>query len=374
MTTKDQRILVTRGHEISGKMKRLISEGVYPPASRLPAERELCEQFGVSRPPIRSALAILERDGLIKRFPRRGTIVTEKAEDLTDTTLGTHTILFAQYCSDMNVAPMVAGILRLAAERDEEALVIDARGSHERIVEVIRHPPRGIKGALVVPIDHEIYEQAIKQACEVGLKVVMLDRVLPSVEVSSLTVDNFRGSFEATDHLIHIHGMPAYYLGTKDQPSSSHDRYCGWLTAMRKHGFRDWQDYFLRLKMPEYESSQHLDIALDEAHLACKSLFQEKREERYSVVAMNDSFAEGVYSAAEEAGLAIGKGVFVCGFDDLPLCQRLDPPLSSVSQSLERVGLEGARLLYEELDNKTSRPVHKVLPVKLVIRASSTGI
>lgn len=374
MTTKDQRILVTRGHEISGKMKRLISEGVYPPASRLPAERELCEQFGVSRPPIRSALAILERDGLIKRYPRRGTIVTEKAKHLTGTTLGTHTIALVRYCSDMNTARMAAGVLRLSAERDEEALVIDGRRSHEKSVEVIRHPPRGIKGMLVVPIDHEIYEQAIKQACGAGLKIVMLDRVLPSVEVSSVTVDNFRGTFEATDHLIHIHGRPVYYLGTKDQPSSCHDRYCGWLTAMRKNGFRDWQDYFVGLKMPEYESSQHLDVALDEAHLACKSLFQEKREERYSVVAMNDSFAEGVYSAAEEAGLAIGKDVFVCGFDDLPLCQRLDPPLSSVSQSLERVGLEGARLLYEELDNKTSRPVHKVLPVKLVIRASSTGI
>lgn len=42
---------------------------------KLPTEQEMCEQFGVSRVTVRSALAELERRGLVMRRPRVGTTV-----------------------------------------------------------------------------------------------------------------------------------------------------------------------------------------------------------------------------------------------------------------------------------------------------------
>jgi len=71
--------------------------------------------------------------------------------------------------------------------------------------------------------------------------------------------------------------------------------------------------------------------------------------------------------------LQIGKDVFVVGFGDIPLAQTMPVPLSSVFQNSELVGYESAKLLYELITGDMEKPVHRILPVELRIRASSTG-
>jgi DNA-binding GntR family transcriptional regulator len=61
-------------------MRKLIISGDLRPGERLIEER-LTERFGVSRPPLREALRILEQDGLVQRLPRRGAIVTPLSAD-----------------------------------------------------------------------------------------------------------------------------------------------------------------------------------------------------------------------------------------------------------------------------------------------------
>mgnify|MGYP000402569783 CR=1 FL=1 len=46
------------------QMRQLIRRGEYPVGQRLPAERDLAVQFGVSRPSVREALIALEVEGL----------------------------------------------------------------------------------------------------------------------------------------------------------------------------------------------------------------------------------------------------------------------------------------------------------------------
>lgn len=53
-------------HSVATKITRLIDEGVFPPGGRLPGERELAEQFGVSRATIREAEITLQALGRLK--------------------------------------------------------------------------------------------------------------------------------------------------------------------------------------------------------------------------------------------------------------------------------------------------------------------
>lgn len=61
--------------QIAARLTERIVSGVYVPGRRI-MEQALAAEFSVSRGPVREALRILERDGLVTLLPRRGAIVT----------------------------------------------------------------------------------------------------------------------------------------------------------------------------------------------------------------------------------------------------------------------------------------------------------
>ncbi len=63
--------------EIVHQIERLILEGVLRPGDRLPAERDLAGEFGVSRPTLREALGKLEASGLLTARQGGGTYVAD---------------------------------------------------------------------------------------------------------------------------------------------------------------------------------------------------------------------------------------------------------------------------------------------------------
>lgn len=66
---------LTVPEQIAAKLGDRILSALMPAGSRI-GEVELSEEFKVSRGPIRDALRILEREGLVTLLPRRGAIVT----------------------------------------------------------------------------------------------------------------------------------------------------------------------------------------------------------------------------------------------------------------------------------------------------------
>src|SRR6202042_2608121 len=62
--------------QIADEVRSLIAAGEFSPGNRLPAERELARQFGVSRPSMREALIALEVEGYVEVRPGSGIIVT----------------------------------------------------------------------------------------------------------------------------------------------------------------------------------------------------------------------------------------------------------------------------------------------------------
>ncbi|HRJ71923.1 MAG TPA: GntR family transcriptional regulator [Terrimicrobiaceae bacterium] len=70
-----------RYEQIASKLISDIRSGLLPPDSRLPSEQELQREYSVSRVTIRQALGILEYQGWIRRFRRRGSFVTGTGTD-----------------------------------------------------------------------------------------------------------------------------------------------------------------------------------------------------------------------------------------------------------------------------------------------------
>src|SRR5687768_12783860 len=62
--------------QIAARLSERIVSGACRPGQRI-MEQALAAEFTVSRGPVREALRILERDGLVTILPRRGALVTD---------------------------------------------------------------------------------------------------------------------------------------------------------------------------------------------------------------------------------------------------------------------------------------------------------
>lgn len=86
----------------------------------------------------------------------------------------------------------------------------------------------------------------------------------------------------------------------------------------------------------------------------------------------DDILAGGVYLAARDRGLRIPADVSVVGFDDLPFARVFEPPLTTIGTDPEALGATAFELLAALMAGEPA-PESRILPVELIVRASTRG-
>lgn len=74
--------------EIIEQFKDMLNRGELSPGDELPPERELAEMLGVSRPPLREALNVLQTMGFIEIMPRKKIVVKSLARKYVEDPIG----------------------------------------------------------------------------------------------------------------------------------------------------------------------------------------------------------------------------------------------------------------------------------------------
>ncbi len=91
-----------------------------------------------------------------------------------------------------------------------------------------------------------------------------------------------------------------------------------------------------------------------------------------AVITMNDLTAVGAMQAAKSRGLVIGKEFAVGGFDDFPLVQYLDPPLTTLRQPITEIGQKIIDILVTLINSEDQAEAQTMLVnPELVIRGST---
>lgn len=90
-----------------------------------------------------------------------------------------------------------------------------------------------------------------------------------------------------------------------------------------------------------------------------------------AVFCFSDSIAYGVYAAAAEASLAVGRDLSVVGFDDHPVSRVLTPPLTTVDWGLTGIAKEAARLAVAAIEGRRVRRKRILCAPRLSERGSA---
>jgi DNA-binding LacI/PurR family transcriptional regulator len=188
-------------------LREAILEGRW--AERLPTEVELADELGVSRETVRRAAETLQREGLVVKIRRRGTLtrppqIAQRLEPVEAKLVGYLQVDFQTSQGLEEVASRAIGGLMLQGAMSEagkegyrlviqHALQTQAR---EGITELCQHP--GLRGLIITS-----YAEAkfLGRVMGLGLPVVLLDADISVPQVSSIMDDSFEGARQAVGYL-----------------------------------------------------------------------------------------------------------------------------------------------------------------------------
>lgn len=99
-----------------------------------------------------------------------------------------------------------------------------------------------------------------------------------------------------------------------------------------------------------------------------------KAERPTAVIALNDPMAIGAMQAAREHKVAIGTQLALASFDDTPMVQYLDPPLTSVRQPVWEVGRRIIPMLLDYIETgRLPEPTSVLVTPQLIVRGSTVS-
>jgi LacI family transcriptional regulator len=105
----------------------------------------------------------------------------------------------------------------------------------------------------------------------------------------------------------------------------------------------------------------------------CAEALLARRAGFTALVCCNDRLAIGAIAALRRQGLAVPADISVTGFNDMPMMDRLEPPLTTIRVPQYVAGRMAAEALLARLerDGADAAPQHETLPVELIVRAST---
>lgn len=197
-------------------------------------------------------------------------------------------------------------------------------------------------------------------ASESGIPIVQFDRAVPGGSYDSISVDHRLGGYLATRFLVQQgYRRIACAAGPVNVPTAQ-ERYHGYTQALEEAG--------LALR-PEWVT--HGEYAFDTGVEAAQTLLDESID---AVFAANDMIACGFIRAMRERGMVVGKDIAVVGFDNIPLSEYLDTPLTTVAQPLYEMGKSACSMLIKAcIATRRTHSVHQSLcfSPRLVIRETA---
>ena len=259
--------------------------------------------------------------------------------------------------SDPFFSELLAGIGNEAARWELDLLVSTRAPGEEEFAAYQRMvTERRVDGLLVVRTRRQ--DPRIAYLLEQNFPFVAFGRSDLEADFPYLDVDGRAGMRELTEHLISLgHRRIGYISAPLDLMFATH-RLEGYKDALRAHGIPLDE----RLIVIGWLTEQS-------GYEAGRALLAQARPPT-AIIACNDLMALGAISAAQGLGLKVGEDVAVAGFDDIPLAEHAQPPLTTVRQPIYEIGRRICRMLVQLLREGSLREPHAILQPRLVVRES----
>lgn len=385
--------------QIQDYFKDRIASGQFKASDKIPSEKELMDQFGVSRITVANALIQLAKEGWIYRIPGRGSFVSDNAGlgtsdghregRVTDEWRKRESAVLHQATAEQSKAALEAVRLKrsvmLIIPSIQDFFALRLLQGIQQVVEewgcrlyislsnnsiamekelVLSGLDNGVSGMIIFPCDAETYNEELLALKLRGYPFVLIDRPLPGVDTHVVSTDSLNGAKLALNHLWELGHLDIAICSDTPLPTITvGDRITGYMEALKHKGALINPAMILTDFKVDYAK-------LSEEHPLYRFM---KNRMATAYITLNARLGVHIAAIARSLGLRVPEDISILTFDDPTSGYDDDGSFTHISQSEEEIGRLAADILMQLLD-QLGQPVPYrkiVLEPKLVVRQTT---
>ena len=203
-------------------------------------------------------------------------------------------------------------------------------------------------------------EVLIKLADEVP-GMVLINRFIPEIASRCIALDNYKGSYLATEHLIRQGHQHIGYICSSHDIDDAYDRKTGYLQALEDNGITVKEEY-IEYGEPDEEGGEQAVINL----IA-------KNTPITAIATYNDYMAAGCMALLQENGIRIPEDMSVIGFDDGHIARYIYPRLTTIRYPIQIMANQAVNLSLKLASRDAEEQTDHKLFIPILVRRSSVG-
>ncbi|MGV3615548.1 MAG: GntR family transcriptional regulator [Fimbriimonas sp.] len=323
---------------IAEDVRGRIESGELAAGARLASEEELAEKYGVSRHTAHRALSELQRQGLLVRQRRWGTVVAARNRRRTGR-IG----FLVDYSYGVFQADLMRAIENALAE-DASLIISDSKNDPLREATQLLRMRDEVDGIVCYPTGGTDNVPLFQELVDAGFPIVFVDRAPAGLEAHAVLTDHEAGARRATQELVDRgHSRIAFFGGDNDHVQSVRERRAGYLSVIDY----DPRPYSRSIVLDLEHRPELMIQAVYDAVAAMRML----PEPPTAAFCVQDCFTVSLLEACSQQGLRIPEDLEVAGFNDFrPVMLRFPSRLHRVVQRADDIGRVAVERLYAQID------------------------
>jgi LacI family transcriptional regulator len=261
---------------------------------------------------------------------------------------------------------VINGIESVAYSEGFNVIFTQTHESYELEVKNVNHLAHRSVDGLLISLSTETQDiEHLQKLQAQGLPIVFFDRVSDDMATHKVIVDNFKGAYDATTHLIKSGYKNIAHITSTANTSVTRERLSGYTQALADNGIAVNEQY---IKYCQYggKNQDEIGAILDEL------LHSTTRPD--AIFTAFDRITTVTLSLLHQLKIAIPKDIALLGFTNTALAEVLAPSLTTVYQPGFEIGKAATEMLISLIKSKD--PVTNfetiVLPTQLFIRDSTS--
>ncbi|WP_347549136.1 GntR family transcriptional regulator [Pseudalkalibacillus hwajinpoensis] len=319
-----------------------ILDGTFRPHQKISSESEMMKEFNVSRHTVRLAIGDLVSKGWLYRAQGAGTFCADRSgNEVSDKGDSSKNIaIITTYISDYIFPSIIRGAEAYLSENGYQVTLFSTNNNHEderRFLEKII--AQKYDGVVIEPTKSAFSNPNINYYLNLerlNIPYIMINAYYDELEPISIVMDDERGGFIQTEHLIKLgHKNIIGFFKTDDIQGTK--RMKGYLKAHRSNNIPINPNLIIT-----YDTSEKNEKPAEKLR---KMVAKSADERPTGIVSYNDELAINLLDVLRENQLQVPDDISIVGYDNSFLSKVSEVKLTTIEHPKSEMGKQAAKVI-----------------------------